>query len=103
MHTKLHRVTHAKVGNFCERSQQVKRSQRPKLKTCMGGNFLFFGYGATAGKKTANRPFVKKMQVSANWPLASRPPPKFNKSYIVYTEALNLTAFKHASSDNHIS
>ena len=44
-------------------------------------------------KKTANLPFVKKVQVSANWPLASAPPPSLYENLILYwkNKMLNLT------------
>ena len=40
MHTKLHRITHAKAGNF---ASEASGPLRPK--TWMGGNFYFLDMG----------------------------------------------------------
>ena len=60
MHTKLHRITHTKAGNFCERSERAtetknldgRRDQKPgwETKNLDGRKFLFFGYGTDVFK-----------------------------------------------------
>ena len=45
-------------------------------------------------QKKVNRPFVEKMQVSANWPLGSGPPQTYNNYRdIIHGKNIQVTAF----------